>query len=229
MEPMTPISDWHRPVIFDDSFVIDKASLTSRHKGHGNTFDCVLCGEQCKTLTSKSLYNNTSRVCQYCHHAELILVEHIVMAHKDGRSGKRSDGGMDIIPLLGPNADDVVMQHRTKEFSDAWNGVVSAEPEYQSEQSLLVFNKSRPRWDVWRKAVLYFSRINHVFAWITQASRWLGRMRMMREKFGDYTKSGSPRDYRDWDDYSQKSGSPWAGVKDYSKRYSDIQQNSVDK
>ena len=231
MEPLSPISDWKRPVMFDDAYVIDKDSLT-KHKGTGYTFDCVLCGEQCKKMTSKSLYNGTSRICQYCHHAEYIMVEHILMRHKTGRTGHRTDAGMDVIPVLGPKPDEVVMQYRTKEFSDAWNGVVTAEPvktsggimsnpEKHISGKVIEFQNGRPRWDTWRKAVLHFSRIKEVYAWLTEASRWIATQNRMASKFESYKDKNTPRG---WRDFRKAAGDSDYAKDQYLKSYSDMME-----
>ena len=236
MEPLSPISDWKRPLMFDDSYVIDKDSLT-KHKGTGYTFDCVLCGEQCKKMTSKSLYNNTSRICQYCHHAEYIMVEHILMRNKTGRTGHRTDAGMDVIPTLGPKPDEVVMSYRTKEFSDAWNGVVTAEPvktsggimsnpERHISGKIIEFQNGRPRWETWRKAVLYFSRINEVFAWLTDASKWISVQNKMASRFESYKEKNTPRSWKAW----RKAANQYGNAKDqYLKSYSDMKYDDVEK
>lgn len=226
MEPLSPISDWKRPLMFDDAYVIDKDSLT-KHKGTGYTFDCVLCGEQCKKMTSKSLYNNTSRICQYCHHAEYIMVEHILMRHNTGRTGLRTDAGMDVIPILGPKPDEVVMQYRTKEFSDAWNGVVTAEPVQPiAFSNSITFQNGRPRWDTWRKAVLYFSRIKEVYAWLTDASKWISAQNKMASRLESYREKNTPQGWRDFRraaDYSDYAKDQ------YLKSYSDMKYDDVEK
>jgi len=210
--------------MFDDSYVIDKDSLT-KHKGTGYTFDCVLCGEQCKKMTSKSLYNNTSRVCQYCHHAEYIMVEHILMRHKTGRTHHRTDAGMDVIPILGPKPDEVVMQYRTKEFSDAWNGVVTAEPVSYFRHKI-EFQNGRPRWDTWRKAVLYFSRIKEVYAWLTDASKWIATQNKMASRFESYRDKNTPQG---WRNFQRAAGDAYKAKDQYLKSYSDMKYDDVEK
>ncbi len=200
--------DWKRPAIFPDSI-----KPSSGYK----TFTCVLCGESCNHLKAISAYNNTSRICQYCHHAELMLLEHAgewdnrpPPADRPSakttrtRSGQKSYWGCDIIPLLGTSAQawHVIYQYDTKAFTDAWGQVVTAEPVLEREdvigqgnpselfRTFWVWTNPRPLWSVWRTCVLMFSQINHVHAWLTDIGKWMHSMEAMKKKRNsDYVKS----------------------------------------
>lgn len=180
----TPLDDWSRPSIFGDAKDVDDAyhDRTGVHRGG---FTCVLCDKQASSLRATSIYNGVSKICLYCHHSELVLMEHLMMEGQDGRSGQRSIEGMDIIPMVGPHPHSIIRKHETPIFTDAWMDMVTAEPVMEVKDRKLTITEwknGRIRFGVWRTLVLMFSRINKVHAWLTDAGKWIQTSHRMQKK-----------------------------------------------
>ena len=239
-DTMSIISDWNRPGCFPDAILRAKQKGNSSH----DRFDCVLCGCQVRELKVRSYYNNTSLVCQYCHHAELMLLEHIAL--RKSEKEKKSHWGIEVNPVLvqdkhqrmyreGQEVPSVwrkvwlekilgYVSEWTEEadskaewgleekvaivgknqFTNALKAVVNAEPFYKNDvpifvddkyREYIVWENGRPRWTDWSLAVLHFSRIPHVHAWLTESGRWL----WVRTDFADSLKDRNLADkYKSW-------------------------------
>ena len=246
---MSIISDWNRPALFPDAVLRAKQKGNSSH----DRFDCVMCGCQVRELTVRSYYNNTSLVCQYCHHAEAMLLEHITLTPKFRKGEKKSYWGIEVKPVLvqdkhqrkyreGQDVPSVwrkvwlekilwYVSEWTEEadakaqwgleekvaivgknqFTNALKAVVNAEPFYNRHvREYIDWDNGRPRWTDWSLAVLHFSRIPHVHAWLTESGRWL----WVRTDFAEAAKDPNvKRKYKQWQPRKKDQFTPnyWKG------------------